>query len=68
MTWSWIAVGWLLILLGMFPLLAGIYLENDTGFNNGFYNSFPMTLLLVCGGIGVMASGIGLLLGIWFYT
>jgi hypothetical protein len=68
MTWSWILVGWLLILLGMFPLLAGIYLENDAGFNSDWYNSFPMTLLLVLGGLGVMGSGILLLIGIWYYT
>jgi hypothetical protein len=64
MTWSWIAVGWLLILLGMAPLLAGLYLEHEAGFNNDYL----MTVFLVLGGIGVMGSGILLLLGIWFYT
>lgn len=61
---TWIAVGWLLIILGMAPLLAGLYLEHEAGFNDGYL----MTVLLVLGGLGVMASGIGLLIGIWFYT
>ena len=62
---TWVLVGVLLIILGLAPLFAGLFLESESV---GYNGKFLMTMILILGGLGVMASGIILLVGIWIYT